>query len=214
MDKSYKPALIIFLVIIVLCTIFVCFDMFADIMKEQYQKRNEEMLSDEIEVERKWLVDANTIIFDKSKATIIEIEQTYINFSPEIRVRKLNNGQKYTMTIKNNLTVNGMTRDEYEIEITKAEYEQLIKKQEGNTIYKTRYELKYEGYLISIDIFSGELSGLAYLEVEFLNEQEANAYKAPSWVIKEVTNDVLYKNGYLARYGLPESFYSYTKTAK
>ena len=210
MDKFYKPALI-FLAIVILCAIFVCVDIFTDIREMQYQERNEEMLSDEIEIERKWLVDANAIVFDKSKATIIDIEQTYISFSPEIRVRKLNNGQSYTMTVKNNLNYNGMVRDEYEIEITKAEYEQLIRKQEGNTISKTRYELKHEGYLISIDIFHGELNGLAYLEVEFLNEKEANNYKAPKWVIKEVTNDLLYKNGYLARYGIPKSFYDYIK---
>lgn len=211
MAKSCKPAWIIFFVIVILCALFVCIDIFTDNREKQYQERNEAMLSDKVEIERKWLIDATSIVFDKSQANVINIEQTYISFSPEIRVRKLNNGQSYTMTVKDNMTSHGMTRDEYEVEINQAEYEYLVKKQEGNTIYKTRYELKYEGYLISIDIFSGELNGLAYLEVEFLDEQEAQKYKAPSWVIKEVTNDLLYKNGSLARYGLPESFYEYTK---
>lgn len=211
MDKSYKPSIIVFLSIVVLCTIFVCIDVFTDIRDMQYQKRNEELLLDNVEIERKWIFDADDISIDKSTAIIIDIEQTYISFSPEIRVRKLNNGEAYTMTVKNNLTSNGVKRDEYEIEITESQYNQLIAKKEGKTIYKTRYEFNLNGYWASIDIFHGELNGLAYLEVEFVDEKEAKNYKAPNWVVKEVTNDILYKNGSLAQYGIPDSFYTYVK---
>ena len=211
MDKSYKPSIIVFLSIVVLCTIFVCIDVFTDIRDIQYQKRNEELLLDNVEIERKWIFDADDISIDKSTAIIIDIEQTYISFSPEIRVRKLNNGEAYTMTVKNNLTSNGVKRDEYEIDITESQYNQLIAKKEGKTIYKTRYEFNLDGYWAAIDIFHGELNGLAYLEVEFIDEKEAKNYKAPSWVVKEVTNDILYKNGSLAQYGIPDSFYTYIK---
>lgn len=67
------------------------------------------------------------------------------------------------------------------------------------------------GYLLAIDIFSGELDGLAYLEIEFENQEEANNFKTPEWVIKDVTSDLNYKNGYLARYGIPNSFFDYIK---
>ena len=66
-------------------------------------------------------------------------------------------------------------------------------------------------YLLAIDIFSGELDGLAYLEIEFENQEEANAFTTPDWVIKDVTSDLNYKNGYLARYGIPDSFFEYIK---
>lgn len=211
MDKSYKPSIIVFLSIVVLFTIFVCIDVFTDIRDMQYQKRNEELLLDNVEIERKWLFDANTISIDKSTAIVIDIEQTYISFSPEIRVRKLNNGEAYTMTVKNNLTSDGVKRDEYEIDITESQYNQLIARKEGKTIYKTRYEFNLDGYWASVDIFHGELTGLAYLEVEFVDEKEAKHYKAPNWVVKEVTNDILYKNGSLAQYGIPDSFYTYMK---
>ncbi len=128
MQKFYKPAIIIFLSIVLFATIFVCVDIFAEIKETLYHNRNEELLSDNIEIERKWIVDANTIFIDKSTAIVIDIEQTYISFSPEIRVRKLNNGEAYTMTVKNNLTSNGVKRDEYEIEITESQYNQLIAK--------------------------------------------------------------------------------------
>ena len=211
MQKFYKPTIIIFLAIVLFATIFVCVDIFAEIKEILYHNRNEKLLSDNIEIERKWIVDSNTIFIDKSTAIVIDIEQTYISFSPEIRVRKLNNGEAYTMTVKNNLTSNGVKRDEYEIEITESQYNQLIAKKEGQTIYKTRYEFNLDGYWASVDIFHGELNGLAYLEIEFIDEKEAENYKAPNWVIKEVTNDILYKNGSLAQYGIPDSFYIYIK---
>jgi CYTH domain-containing protein len=209
MDKFYKIAIIIFLLIVVLVSTFVFIDAFTEIKERQHQQRNDEMLSDDIEIERKWIVKADTSVVDISNAEIIEIEQTYISFSPEIRVRRLNKGQKYTMTIKNNLTNDGLQRDEYEFEISENQYNQIITKKEGQTIYKTRYEFVCNGYLSSLDIFHGELDGLAYFEVEFLDEKEAQNYKTPYWVIQEVTDDVLYKNGCLAQHGIPGSYYEY-----
>ena len=211
MDRFYKTAIIIFLLIIVLVSAFVCIDAFTEIKERQRQQRNEEMLSDDIEIERKWIVKGDTSVVDMSNVDIIEIEQTYISFSPEIRVRRLNNGQRYTMTIKNNLTNDGLQRDEYEFEISESQYNQIITKKEGQTIHKTRYEFVCNGYLSSLDIFHGELDGLAYLEVEFLDEKESKNYQAPDWVIQEVTNDILYKNGSLAQHGIPDSFYDYIK---
>lgn len=159
---------------------------------------------DEVEIERKWLIDKENIPYNLSNADIYNIEQTYICFSPEVRVRKINNGEQYTFTLKTNMSQDGMTRDETDIEITKEEYENLVSKKEGNTIYKTRYQIVDENNnVIAIDIFSGDLEGLAYLEIEFPNEKEAKSFTSPSWVIKEVTDDINYKNGYLARYGIP-----------
>ena len=60
--------------------------------KTPYEERLEEVLSDEVEIEKKWLIDPNRIPYDLNAATVFEIEQTYINFSPEMRVRRLNKG--------------------------------------------------------------------------------------------------------------------------
>ena len=169
------------------------------------------ILSDDLEIEKKWLVDINKIPYDLSKADITKIEQTYICFSPEIRVRRLNNGQSYTFAVKTGITADGMTRNELEEEITKEEYESMVKKQEGNTINKTRYQIYDEGYIYAIDIFSGDLAGLAYLEVEFENQEDANKFETPDWVKRDVTADLNYKNGYLARFGIPDTFEEYMK---
>ena len=67
------------------------------------------------------------------------------------------------------------------------------------------------GQDMEIDIFSGDLQGLAYLEIEFIDVESAENFKEPEWVVKDVTTDLNYKNGYLARYGIPESYDDYIK---
>jgi len=159
---------------------------------------------DDIEIEKKWLIDKTKIPYDLSKAEKFEIEQTYISFSPEIRVRKINNGEEYTFAVKTNMTSDGLIRDEMENTITEEEYNNMIKKKEGNTIYKTRYQFLEDNILYAIDIFKDDLEGLAYMEIEFENKELSDEFETPSWVIKDVTADVRYKNGHLAKYGIPE----------
>jgi len=175
----------------------------------EYNKRVEEILADDKEIEKKWLIEKEKVPYDLEAPTVdqMDIKQTYISFDPEIRVREYtypNQLKKYyEMTIKTNLTDDGLIRDEVNIDINEKQYENLLKKQEGNTIYKTRYQLLYKNDVIAIDIFHDDLEGLAYMEVEFSNTKESDAFKTPDWVIKDVTDDIRYKNGHLARYGIP-----------
>ena len=63
------------------------------------------------EIERKWLINVNDIPYNLEEGIEQKIVQTYINFSPEIRVRNINNGEKYILTVKSNMSVDGLTRD-------------------------------------------------------------------------------------------------------
>lgn len=169
------------------------------------------MLEYSEEIEKKWLIKVSDIPYDLTEADKYEIVQTYLNFSPEIRIRNINN-MEYVLTTKCDTAIKGLVREEHEYLITKEEYDNLLIKKEGNTIYKTRYRfINEDGIEMEIDIFSGELEGLAYLEIEFIDIESAEKYQAPSWVIKDVTTDLSYKNGYLARYGIPNSFFEYIK---
>jgi len=73
------------------------------------------------------------------------------------------------------------------------------------TISKTRYQFYDEviGEILAIDIFSKELSGLAYLEIEFASREEAERFSEPDWIITDVTALKEYKNGSLAKHGIP-----------
>jgi len=156
------------------------------------------------EIERKWLIKEKDIPYDLKNAVKQEIEQTYLCFSPEIRVRNINNGEKYILTIKSNMSVDGLIRDEKEYYISEEEYNNLLTKKEGFTIEKTRYQIYDGDNIVEIDIFKNRLQGLAYMEIEFETEEKAKEFKTPDWVIKDVTSDKRYKNGYLARYGVPK----------
>ena len=56
-----------------------------------------------------------------------------------------------------------------------------------------------------IDIFSGALEGLAYLEIEFPDIESAALYPTPVWAVADVTQDLRFKNSSLAQHGLPET---------
>lgn len=199
--KKSKNIIIVLCIIIVMLLAIIALQ---NIKKAPYDERLDELLSDEVEIEKKWLINPKTIPFDLSEAVVFQLEQTYINFSPEMRVRKINDGEQYTFTLKYDMTSDGIKRNEIDIQITQEEYEELVAKQEGNSIQKMRYQLLVDGELVAIDLFEGDLEGLAYMEIEFLNMEEATAFVTPEWVIADVTDDVRYKNGHLARYGIPK----------
>ena len=204
MNKVVKIIIIIAIAILIVVSFYYCGKKIYDSIK--YDQRIHELLSDDKEIERKWLIKKEDIPYDLNDSNVqkFEIKQTYICFDPEMRVRDYNNGESFEFTMKNNMTIDGMIRDEINIDITKEQYDNLVIKQEGNTIDKTRYQLYDDGQIIALDIFHGDLDGLAYMEIEFKTEDESNNYKEPNWVIKDVTSDINYKNGHLARYGIPE----------
>jgi len=176
---------------------------------KEYENRINEVLEDDKEIEKKWLIDVEKIPYDFSGLVgiVYNIKQTYICFDPEIRFREYTDDDgefiDHEMTIKTNLTEDGLIRDEVNIHINQEQYNNMVKKQEGNTIFKTRYQFLYDGEIIAIDIFHGDLAGLAYMEIEFATKEESDAFATPDWVIKDVTDDIRYKNGHLARYGIP-----------
>ena len=154
------------------------------------------------EIERKWLIDKDNIPFDLLKAKKDVLTQAYISFSPTIRVRS-ENGERFILCVKAKAKGSYLAREEFETEITKEQFDFLLAKKEGQIIEKTRYTIKHDGLNYEIDIFHGNLSPLAYLEIEFSTAKEALEFKTPSWAIKDVTDDFKYKNAGLAKFGKP-----------
>lgn len=63
-------------------------------------------------------------------------------------------------------------------------------------------------WLINPNNIPYDLSDAEVFEIEFTSKEESNSYQEPDWIIMDVTTDKNYKNGYLARYGIPQSFYN------
>jgi CYTH domain-containing protein len=154
------------------------------------------------EIERKWVINPQNIPFDLSKAKKDKLSQAYVCFSPTIRVRS-ENGERFILCVKAKAKGSYLAREEFETDITKEQFEFLLAKKEGQIIEKTRYTVKCDGLNYEIDIFHGDLSPLAYLEIEFPTTKEALSFKTPDWAVKDVTDDFRYKNAGLAKFGKP-----------
>lgn len=154
------------------------------------------------EIERKWLVDKSKIPYDLTGITPLKLKQAYISFSPTIRIRSTND-QSFVLCVKSKAKEGSLVREEYELEITKEQYEKLLTKTEGKVVSKDRYVINDGGHTIEIDVFDGELSGLCYAEIEFSSDDEAKKYPTPDWAIKDVSFDHRYKNTALAQLGIP-----------
>lgn len=82
--------------------------------------------------------------------------------------------------------------------VTRAEYE-LLRSLGGDVVSKVRYRFPS----LVIDVFDAPLDGLVLAEVE-MDVDHARDVVPPPGVIAEVTHDVRYTGGSLARDGMPD----------
>lgn len=148
-----------------------------------------------IEIERKFLVTSEAFkSLAHSKHTIA---QGYLNSNPERTVRIRIRGESGFLTIKGKGSETGMTRFEWETEISLLEAKPLLALCEKGVIHKTRYEVKIGKHVYEVDVFSDDNQGLIIAEIELTSESET--FEKPDWIGKEVTNDNRYYNAYLSQ---------------
>lgn len=156
------------------------------------------MNNNNTEIERKFLVESIPFGLDAFKCH--NIEQGYISTDPTIRIRKKDS--EYILTVKG---AGLIERKEYELDLTKEQFEKLLKKVESSIIKKKRYLIPLSGELTAeLDIYDGYLSGFMNVEVEFHSLKEALLFEPPAWFSRELTEDKRYTNGSLAYNGLPK----------
>ncbi len=151
-----------------------------------------------MEIERKFLT--KYIPFDITAYPCLQISQAYISFSPTIRIRQSN--EDYILTVKGK---GHLAREEFELPLSKEDYDRLFQKTEGTPVIKKRYLVPLEGGLTAeVDIYEGELAGLMTTEVEFPSLEAAEGFAAPQWFGKDVSEEKAYKNTSLSLYGKPK----------
>lgn len=149
-----------------------------------------------IEIERKFLVldySFRRLSYDSS-----HIRQGYIcsDRGRTVRVR-LRDDRGY-LTIKGPSDAAGMSRYEFEKEITPEEAEQLFKLCEPGVIDKTRWLVKSGDHTFEVDEFHGDNEGLIIAEVELKSEDEP--YEKPHFIGREVTGDRRFYNSHLRQH--------------
>jgi adenylate cyclase len=146
-----------------------------------------------LEIERKFLVTGNykNLIISSRKIT-----QGYISSNPGRTVRVRLEESKGFITIKGKTLSGGISRFEWEKEISKEEAQNLLDLCEGHLIEKTRSLVKHDGHIFEVDEFSGENEGLLIAEIEL--EAENQPFSKPSWLGEEVSHEKKYFNVYLS----------------
>lgn len=145
-----------------------------------------------LENERKFLVKE---LPDLDSCVFHEIEQGYVSFNPEVRIRKLDN--LFFLTHKGDGV---QKRPEVETTIDEVAYGIMSLIVQGRLIKKTRYKIPlYDGIVAELDIYHDDLEGLFTVETEFSSDEQADNFVSPSWFGEEITEDLRYKNKNLAR---------------
>ena len=148
-----------------------------------------------LEIERKFLVKEGTDIASLGKS--IKIIQAYLSSIKERTVRVRIKGNKAFLTIKGVSNESGVSRYEFEKEISLIEAKELLELCEKPILRKTRTNVKVGSHIFEIDKFLLENEGLIIAEVELNNENEL--FEKPSWLGKEVTGDIKYYNSNLLK---------------
>ena len=145
------------------------------------------------EIERKFLVLDDSFkheAFSKS-----HIMQGYICSERGRTVRVRIRDERAYLTIKGPSVNGGLSRYEFEQEISLADAQQMMLFCEPGIIDKTRWLVKSGHHTFEVDEFFGDNEGLVVAEVELAYEDEP--FEKPSFIGKEVTGDRRYYNSQL-----------------
>jgi len=149
-----------------------------------------------VEIERKFLVLSDA--YKGEASAKIRIVQGFLNTDPERTVRVRIKGEQGFLTIKGKGNDTGVSRFEWEKEITISEAEALLKIVEPGGIEKFRYEVLVGNHTFEVDEFFGENEGLIVAEVELNSENEA--FRKQVWLGEEVSGIIKYYNSQLCKH--------------
>ena len=146
-----------------------------------------------MEIERKFLVSSDS--YKRQATSQSRIRQGYICSGHGRTVRVRIRGDRGFLTIKGPSADGGLSRYEFEKEITPDEAEQLFRLCEPGVIDKTRYLVPSGRHTFEVDEFYGDNEGLVMAEVELSAPDEP--YEAPDFIGREVTGDRRFYNSHL-----------------
>lgn len=142
-----------------------------------------------LEIERKFLVHKRLPWKDLAESST-HIIQGYFAAENTVRIR-IRDNEAY-LTIKGHSYDGGLSRYEFEKQITLDEAQNLMKLCAPGVIDKRRYLIKYGNHTFEVDEFYGDNEGLVMAEVELSSADES--FERPDFLGMEVTGDVRFYN--------------------
>ena len=146
-----------------------------------------------LEIERKFLVRNEGW---RGSWRAQPIRQGYLSSADATTVRIRILGARAFLTVKGEC--GGAVRSEYEYEVPVAHGEEMLRLCRRPPIEKLRHDIPIDGQLWQVDEFRGANAGLVMAEAELSDPRQPLAL--PPWIGLEVTEDVRYRNSYLARH--------------
>lgn len=149
------------------------------------------------EIERKFVVVGD---FKDQATNCTHIQQGYIASGNGRTVRVRIRDEKGYLTIKGPSGKEGLSRFEWEKEISLSEAQALMSICEPGIIDKHRYLVpNTDGrHTWEIDVFHGDNDGLIMAEIELQSEDDA--YEKPDFIGPEVTGDRRFYNSHMRKY--------------
>ena len=156
------------------------------------------------EIERKYLIRFPDIPTLQAQEGVEqwEIVQIYLKASGPNETRRIrqvvsDGAIRYYKTFKRHLT--DITNVEEEGEIDQLEYIRLSKEMQPGCkpLGKTRYRIPYEGHVLELDVYPF-WQDRAILEIELEREDEDAAIPGYVHIIRDVSDDMAYRNRQLA----------------
>lgn len=146
-----------------------------------------------LEIERKFLVKKGGA-YKSAAFSSSHIQQGYIP-AEGCTVRVRTRDDKAYLTIKSHSDATGLSRYEFEKEITMEEASHLLQLCKGGVIDKRRYLIKSGKHIFEVDEFYGDNDGLVMAEVELSREDEV--FEKPDFIEREVTGDKRFYNSHM-----------------
>ena len=145
-----------------------------------------------LEIEHKFLVRGEYKTLASSSTRIM---QGYICSGKGRTVRVRVRDDKGYLTIKGPSLDGGLSRYEFEKEITLDEAKRLMSLCEPGIIDKRRYLVPFKGHVFEVDEFYGDNEGLTMAEVELSSVDES--FEKPDFIGRDVTGDRRFYNSSL-----------------
>jgi len=145
-----------------------------------------------LEIERKFLVRGEPWVEASSH---LRLRQGYLASGGPVTVRVRVGPEIAWLTVKG--PVQGISREEFEFTIPRADGEAMLALCGDAIVEKTRHHVTVGRHGWEIDVFEGANAGLVVAEIELEHEDED--FVRPDWLGEEVSLDERFRNSALSK---------------
>ncbi|MCK5332378.1 hypothetical protein KAJ41_00755 [Candidatus Parcubacteria bacterium] len=162
------------------------------------------------DIEKKFLVDPSKLPADFAEYLHCNIRYVYLTRpedSIQVRLRAQIHRNKALFLLATKIG-SGIKRTKTECLINSEAFYKFYRDNQNISLVKERFMIEYQGVMIEVDIYDympdkpfSEMKITA--KIELGSEDQLNDMNLPSWIKREVTNDIRYSNIRIAEFGFP-----------